>query len=317
MGSQGVATREIFPTTFRSAVRQRTRWVTGIALQTWDRHGWGGGLAISYWLWRDRKGLIGNPLSLLTNAVFAYGAFTWTAAWAGQWRWGMQDVAAETALLLTVTTVLGVYRIVYRSACVWRHFGPLFAMVVTLRVVIANCINSVATLRALYTFVVSRLNHEPLRWVKTEHQYPNPAALAVERLPLGEILVRAEYVTADELRNALKSQPAGRRLGAHLMALGLIDEEMLYEALSLQSGMPYGWIDPLSVRRSTARSLPARVTRERLVVPFKVEDGRLYLAGPEPPSADAVRAVRQMSSLTPKFWLITPSNYDLLVESLL
>lgn len=32
--ARGIATREFFPQTFRAAVRQRTRWVTGIALQT-------------------------------------------------------------------------------------------------------------------------------------------------------------------------------------------------------------------------------------------------------------------------------------------
>jgi hypothetical protein len=35
-----VATREYFPRSFRAAIRQRTRWVMGIALQGWERHGW-------------------------------------------------------------------------------------------------------------------------------------------------------------------------------------------------------------------------------------------------------------------------------------
>ena len=38
-----VATREYFPRHFRAAVRQRGRWVTGIALQGWERHGWRAG----------------------------------------------------------------------------------------------------------------------------------------------------------------------------------------------------------------------------------------------------------------------------------
>jgi len=66
---QPVATREYFPQRFRQAVRQRTRWVTGIALQGWERHGWRGGFASVYWFWRDRKGLLGNPLSLLGNLI--------------------------------------------------------------------------------------------------------------------------------------------------------------------------------------------------------------------------------------------------------
>ena len=71
-GNSWVATREYFPQSFRAAVRQRTRWVTGISLQSWDRHGWTGSRQQKYWLWRDRKGLIGSPLSLLTNALTVY-----------------------------------------------------------------------------------------------------------------------------------------------------------------------------------------------------------------------------------------------------
>ena len=51
-----VATREFFPQTWHSALRQRTRWVTGIALQGWSRFGWRGKPGELYWLWRDRKG---------------------------------------------------------------------------------------------------------------------------------------------------------------------------------------------------------------------------------------------------------------------
>ena len=35
-----VATREYFPRQRRAAIRQRSRWVAGIALQGWERHGW-------------------------------------------------------------------------------------------------------------------------------------------------------------------------------------------------------------------------------------------------------------------------------------
>src|SRR6185312_12534040 len=46
------ATREYFPRAFWSAVRQRTRWVMGIALQSWERNGWRGQLRTKYWFWR-------------------------------------------------------------------------------------------------------------------------------------------------------------------------------------------------------------------------------------------------------------------------
>ena len=62
-----LATREYFPRRFQSAIRQRTRWVTGNVLQSWERHGWDGGWVERYWLWRDRKGVLGSPLTAFTN----------------------------------------------------------------------------------------------------------------------------------------------------------------------------------------------------------------------------------------------------------
>jgi adsorption protein B len=83
---QAVATREYFPRRFRQAVRQRTRWVIGIALQSWLRHGWGRNLGEAYWFWRDRKGLLGNPVGLFSNLLFAYGLATcrrWVSRFCG------------------------------------------------------------------------------------------------------------------------------------------------------------------------------------------------------------------------------------------
>ena len=72
-----LATREYFPRSFAAAVRQRTRWVMGISLQGWERHGWKAPPRQIYWLWRDRKGLIGNLLNPVMNGLFLWGAVEW------------------------------------------------------------------------------------------------------------------------------------------------------------------------------------------------------------------------------------------------
>ncbi len=64
-----LATREYFPRTFHGAVRQRTRWVTGICLQGWERLGWDVSGVTRYWFWRDRKALLTNPIGLLVSLL--------------------------------------------------------------------------------------------------------------------------------------------------------------------------------------------------------------------------------------------------------
>jgi bacteriophage N4 adsorption protein B len=89
-GANYLATREYFPRRFRAAVRQRTRWVMGNALQSWEKNGWRGSLATKYWLWRDRKGLLTNPLGLLTSLLFLAGVFTWIIARLEGQEWPMR-----------------------------------------------------------------------------------------------------------------------------------------------------------------------------------------------------------------------------------
>ena len=55
-GGRLIATRAHFPDTLAAAVRQKTRWTHGLALQGWDRLGWQGN-AIQRWMtFRDRRG---------------------------------------------------------------------------------------------------------------------------------------------------------------------------------------------------------------------------------------------------------------------
>ena len=113
---RNVATREYFPDRWRAALRQRSRWVTGIALQGWQQFGWRGTLGEIYWLWRDRKGLIGNPVSLAANATFIYGLST------GIWN----RVTPSTARIAVATLALQLLRTGIRMACTGRFYGFLF-----------------------------------------------------------------------------------------------------------------------------------------------------------------------------------------------
>jgi adsorption protein B len=306
-GKDFVATREYFPRSWGTALRQRTRWVTGIALQGWERFGWSGRVSEIYWLWRDRKGLIASPLGVVANAVFFYGLAT--ALWK---RFTPLDVALTSA-----TFSLQIWRMAIRMGCAARVYGPLFALGVPVRALYANVLNAAATGAAVAQYTIAKIRGRPLRWLKTEHSYPNRVALLVHKRRLGEILVGSGFLEGFALNAALGTQPLGMRLGEHLVNTGALDETTLYEALSLQQGLPFMHFDAALVARSVARSLPEPVAREWRVLPFKVSEGSLFLAGPDLPTPAMTAAMRSFTALEIRFHLMAPSEYTKLADTLL
>jgi adsorption protein B len=308
-----VATREYFPRSWHSALRQRTRWVTGVALQGWQQFGWSGTPGELYWLWRDRKGLIGNPLSLLANAVFMYGAATslWTR------------ISPASARVGIATLSLQALRIAVRMSCCARIYGVLFSLGAPIRAVYANVLNSAATFRALGRYALARALGQPLKWVKTEHAYPTRASLLAHRRRLGDILTGSGYLTPDALAAALASFPRSLkfspklRLGEHLVNTNRLSPESLYEALSLQQGLPVAQVEPALVPVGVARALPEQLARYWQVLPFRVASGALHLAGPEIPTLETAQALRPFTSLQLRFHLITPAEFEELTVALL
>lgn len=307
-----IATREFFPRSFSSAVKQRTRWVTGIALQGWERHGWRGGPRQWYWHWRDRKTLVGNPLSVVANLLFVYGLARLLGGVnvASRAAWWVQT-AAPLAVLLNII------QIGLRIGLVKPYYGWAHALTVPLRIPFANLINALATLQALRRYAYSHLRHEPLVWLKTEHVYPDRASLVGHRPKLGEVLVRSNYIEQHELTQALDSQPAGVRIGEYLIQLGMLKEDLLYEALSLQQSIPLTFIEPGQVSRRVARCLPNSVLKHWRVVPYKIESGNIFLAGPDIPAPHMNASLRQFTRLEIRFHLVTPSNFARLERTLL
>jgi bacteriophage N4 adsorption protein B len=174
-GGEPVATREYFPQRFRQAVRQRTRWVIGIALQGWELHGWRGGPGTIYWFWRDRKGLLGNPLSLGGNLVCLYGLVTWTACQLCGciWELGRTTPAPAEKLWLIGALASQVFRLVVRARSTASIYGWRHAAAVPVRAIAANWMNAIATVLAIQRYLRARLARRSHVWWKTEHTYPS------------------------------------------------------------------------------------------------------------------------------------------------
>jgi adsorption protein B len=293
-GSPLVATREYFPRDFRSAVRQRTRWITGIALQSWELHGIRDTVRQCYWFWRDRKAVISNLVSLLANLVTVYGVFRGGLPLSSHTR---QGLAAALCLLAIHTSV--------RTMCSARIYGWAFGFATPMRMLWGNWINGLATILALRNYLSAKLRGRPLRWVKTEHVYPT---LSEHQRPLEQILVESGYVSAETLWAVMATKPEGRSLIAHLLHKSAIAERDLYEALSLEQNLPVG--KPLEVNVPVTRSFPAAVSRRWRVLPFKVVAGSLHVAGSTPPTEKMNNELKKFSSMEIRFQLITPTEFQ-------
>jgi adsorption protein B len=302
-----VATREYFPRNFRAALRQRVRWTMGICLQSWQKFGWRGSVGEVYWMWRDRKGLLANPLSVLANLVALYGLGT------GLWL----RVSPLAMQLAEVTFGLLCFRTLVRMSCVARVYGLGMALGVPVRAVYANVLNSAATIEAVRRYAWARLHGRPLKWLKTEHAYPHRDVLLSHKRRLGELLTSRGYVDAATLERLLASCPPGVKLGTHLVNEGHLEMDELYEVLSFQQGLPMVRIEQHEVRTAVARSLPEHTIRRWQVLPFRVAEGALFVASPEAPGPGLAKELAAFTNLELRFHLIPQKEFESLLCALL
>ena len=163
-----IATRAFFPARAAQAVRQKTRWIHGIALQGWDRLGWRGGSADLWMQLRDRRG----PLAALVLALGYALVFTTAVGLLAQWLGWLNPlpVAPPLQLLLAMNIGFFLWRALMRAAFTAREFGWIEGVRAVLRIPVSNLIAIVATQRALLAYVRS-LGGAPVVWDKTEHDH--------------------------------------------------------------------------------------------------------------------------------------------------
>lgn len=162
-----IATREYFPKRFKRSVRQKTRWTVGIVLQGWRNLGWHGSSVDRFFLYRDRKGLIGNIASLCGYLLLLYlglRAFDLVSPHlnAGQWL----------QILLWGNVIMMINRLWQRCYCVARVYGIQAALVVPVRWPICILINALAGANAIRQDIVAYLTKTTVAWAKTDHELP-------------------------------------------------------------------------------------------------------------------------------------------------
>ena len=167
-----IAVRAYFPDTTRAAVRQKARWMTGIALAGWDRTGWGKAARIGdHWMrMRDRRAVLEIPV-----LVFAYCALL---------LWGLSALSHAVAGgesaplapwmrgLIAINIALLSWRVLVRAAFTGSAYGWRDALLSVPRIAVGNAIAMLAARRAFFAYLRMLAGAVP-QWDKTAHHFPD------------------------------------------------------------------------------------------------------------------------------------------------
>jgi bacteriophage N4 adsorption protein B len=168
-GGAAIASRGYFPSHWRDAVHQKSRWMAGIALSGWDRLGWTGGAAERWMRLRDRQAplaallLCAAYVALLTAAPVAA-----TSALSGH---PVQLLTPTLAALSSLAMLMLVWRLVMRCAFVTLSYGWREGLRAAPRIITSNAIAIIAAREAIGRYREARRTGLT-SWGKTAHVFP-------------------------------------------------------------------------------------------------------------------------------------------------
>ena len=100
---------------------------------------------------------------------------------------------------------------------------------------------------------------------------------------LGDLLIAAGVIGQEELQKALSIQKQTReRLGDVLIENGMITEQHLIEALQMQLGVDFVDLTAVSIPLELAKFVPRSIAKKYCVVPVKLVKDELYVAMSDP-----------------------------------
>jgi type IV pilus assembly protein PilB len=115
---------------------------------------------------------------------------------------------------------------------------------------------------------------------------------------LGEILVRENLLTPQQLREALDYQREhGGRLGYNLVKLGLVADDMITAVLSRQYGVPSVNLELFDIDETVLRLIPREVAEKYSVLPLSRVGATLTLAMVDPTNVFAMDDIKFMTGL--------------------
>ncbi len=209
-----ITTRSLFPNTFKAAVKQKTRWIMGISMQSLSAkeivRTRSLSLAGRYSLYKDIKAKVSNLVVLLGYPVFAYYIVSLFVDLPPVYRQG----TIPYYLCFVVTGMMIVWQ-TYRAISIYNVYGmksvffacllpPLFPI----RLIYGNIINLVATIRAYYVYFF--VNRKPKKDKEEIDEQKDEAKIAENTMQDSEQASRPNESGEPESAEAADMEPVSQ-----------------------------------------------------------------------------------------------------------
>lgn len=252
-----VSTRSIFPDNFKAAVRQKTRWILGITMQSFTFKDIfkikGIPFSGRYSLYKDLKAKIGNLLVMVGYPVLIYFGVSLFVP--------LDPIYPKGSLswyLSLVVTLMMLERQLFRGVAIYNVYGMksvffacLLPPILPLRLIWGNIINMTATFRAYKQnwFGTSSKEKKQLNfirkkqkvaWAKTDHVFLEKSVLKNYHRNLGDYLLQKGHITSEQLKEGLSAATSkGQILGNYFLESQIISEHALLESLADLKNIPF------------------------------------------------------------------------------
>ena len=203
--SNVICVREYFPDTLATAIRQKSRWITGIVFQGYQTHHWTASPILNYFLWRDRKGAITNFISFIATIILIQLILLWLYQnlWPGAYHFLSIFESSEWLMgFLWLNFFLMMNRIAQRIFFVSSYYGLKEGLMSIPRLFWGNYINFMANWKAVKQ-VIQHGDVRRIAWDKTTHDFPTIGLENKERKKLGHILIGQKVITQEQLDSVL------------------------------------------------------------------------------------------------------------------
>jgi type IV pilus assembly protein PilB len=113
---------------------------------------------------------------------------------------------------------------------------------------------------------------------------------------LGELLIKRNYITPDQLKRALDEQKLkGGRLESNLVRLGYIKEDELLSFLSAQYRVPSVKISKMEINPTVIKLIPSSLSKKYFIIPINRMGPKLTLAMADPSNIVVIDEIKFMT----------------------